>query len=263
MNSKSRVLVALLAALPGLALAGNVMEMVTRDMQGQMLDRMVFYTDGDRGRMDSSGQSGNHSVIFLADEFIYLDHKTQSYMVMDEAMLEGIGNQINAAMQQMEAQLAAMPPEQRAMVEQMMKEQMGGMAADRAVPALEIRKIGKGSYKSWDCELSEMLENGRKIQEICSVDYDEVDGSGEVRASFVRMAGMLSKLYDSMPFPQQGVSNPMEMLNQMEGFPVRAVDFENGAAVSETVLESSKSQGIEGTMFALPDGYKRMDPFSP
>ena len=56
-----------------------------------------------------------------------MDHKDKSYIVMDEAMLDEVSAQMSEAMKEMEAQLASMPPEQRAMVEQMMKGQMQGM----------------------------------------------------------------------------------------------------------------------------------------
>ena len=100
--------------------AGNVIEMSTRAMDGKELNRTVFYTESDRSRMDQDGVDGSFSVIFLEDKFITLDHKDKKYMVMDEAMLESMGEQVSAAMKEMEAQLAQLPPEQREMMKQMM-----------------------------------------------------------------------------------------------------------------------------------------------
>ena len=258
-----KILLPFLCLLSTQAFAGNVMELVTRDMDGKQLERMTSYTDGTRSRMDQSGADGSFSIIFLDDEFLYLDHAQKNYMVMDEAMLEGISQQINQAMKQMEAELANLPPEQRAMVEEMMKGQMGSMGMNMEIPVLEVREIGSGSYQSYDCTLVEMLEDGTKIQEICSVDFSEVDGSGELRDSFMRMGSLLNKLYDSIPFSGQGIRNPMEMLDELKGFPVRAVEFENGTAVRETVLESSKEMDIDADTFELPSGYSRIDPLAP
>ncbi len=258
-----KTLLSLICLLSTQAYAGNVMELVTRDMSGNELDRMTSYTDGTRSRMDQSSADGSFSIIFLDDEFLYLDHGQKNYMVMDEAMLEGISQQINQAMKEMEAELAKMPPEQRAMVEEMMKGQMGGMGMDMHIPVLEIREIGSGSYESYDCTLVEMFEDGVKIQEICTVDFSEVDGSGELRDSFVRMGTLLSKLYDSIPFAGEGIRNPMEMLDELKGFPVRAIEFEDGKAAVETVLESSKEMDIDANKFELPSGYSRIDPLAP
>jgi hypothetical protein len=178
-------------------------------------------------------------------------------------MFEDIGAQISDAMKEMEAQLAALPPEQRAMIEQMMKEQMGGMGMATAMPVLEIRQLGSGSWQSYDCSLAEMLEDGVKIQEICSVDFDDVDGTGDLRDSYLRMGDLLSKLFDAIPFGGMGLDNPMEMLDELDGFPVRAVEFENGKAIRETILESSRDEAIDAEIFELPADYSRIDPLAP
>lgn len=258
-----RILLPFLCLLSTQVSAANVMEMLTRDMSGNELNRMTFFTEADRSRMDQSGADGSFSVIFVGDELLYLDHTEKTYMVMDEAMLEGIGDQLSAAMKEMEAQLAALPPEQRAMVEQMMSEQMSGMGMATDIPVLEIRQLGSDRWQSYDCTLAEMLENGTKIQEICSVDFDEVDGSGDVRDSFIRIAGMLTKLYEAIPFGGQGVRSPMEMLDELDGFPVRAVEFENGKPVRETILESTREEAIDAKIFSLPPDYSRIEPFAP
>ncbi len=117
----------ILLLLPPLANAGVVMDMVTRDAAGQETDRTRIYAQSKMIRMeqiveDESGPEG--TMIFLGNEFIYVDHKEESYIVMDEAMVDDVSAQVSDAMKQMEAELANMPPEQRAMVEQMMKGRM-------------------------------------------------------------------------------------------------------------------------------------------
>lgn len=245
------------------AIAGNVIEMSTRDMSGAELGRTITYTEPNRSRMDQAGEDGEISVIFMDDEFLVLDHAQRNYIAMDEEMLEGVAAQVNDAMKELEAQLADLPPGQREMMEQMMREQMGGLGMTADMPVLEIRKLGSGRWQSYDCALTEMLEDGVKIQEICSVDYDEVDGSGDVRDSFLRMASLLSKLYDAIPFSGKGLRSPMEMLNELEGFPVRAVEFENGQPVRETILESTTEKAIDPGIFSVPPDYSRVDPFAP
>ena len=257
-----KTLLPLLCLVSTQAFAGNVIETLTRDMSGKELGRTVFSTESDRSRMDQTGVDDSFSIIFLDDKFLMLDHAERSYMVMDEAMLESMGAQVSEAMKEMEAQLASLPPEQREMVRQMMSGKMGDMGMTRHVPVLEIRKLGSGSWQSYDCTLAEMLEDGVKIQEICAVDFDEVDGSGDVRDAFMRMASLLSKLYEEMPFGGADARNPMEMFGELDGFPVRAVEFENGKPVNETVLESSTEQAIDPDIFGPPSDYARMDPFA-
>ena len=74
---------------------------------------------------------------------------------------------------------------------------------------------------------------------------------------------LLGKLFDAIPFGGMGLDNPMEMLDELDGFPVRAVEFENGKAVRETILESSRDEAIDADMFDLPPDYSRIDPLAP
>lgn len=245
--------------------AGTVYELVTRTMQGQEVDRMTFYDDGKLSRMDQNGaRSGSMSVIFKEDAFYVLDHAQKSYILMDEAMLDTMSSQINEAMQEMQAQLAAMPPEQRAMVEQMLKDEMPGFAGGQMTgPVLEIKPTGNGRWESYDCKKFDMLEDGEKIQEICAADYKVVDGTGAIRDSYRDMAKALDKLFEALPFGGQGIQSPLQMEAEMNGFPVHAIDFENGVAVRETTLDSTSSQDIDASMFEVPADYKQMDPFNP
>ncbi|MDJ0917045.1 MAG: DUF4412 domain-containing protein [Woeseiaceae bacterium] len=263
------------AALPILSLlaasmsanAGTVYELATRTMLGEEIDRLTFYEDGDQSRMDQNGtETGSMTVIFKEEGFYVIDHAQKNYILMDKAMLDQISTQISEAMKQMEAQLAAMPPDQRAMVEEMMKSQMPGMGSGRGMgkgPVLDIKPVGEGRWKSYDCRKYEMLEDGVKIQEMCVTDYSEVDSSGALRESFREMGDFMSQLFESMPFGGQGVRNPLEMINKIDGFPVHAIDFENGVAVTETTLESAATKNIDAAMFELPAGYQQMDPFNP
>ncbi len=249
------------------ASAGSVYELATRTMRGDEIDRMTFYEDGDQSRMDQNGTAtGSMTVIFKEEGFYVIDHAQKNYILMDKAMLDQIGTQISEAMKQMEAQLAAMPPEQRAMVEQMMEGGLPGMGSGQGMgkgPVLDIQPVGEGRWKSYDCRKYEMLEDGVKIQEMCVTDYSEIDSSGALRKSFKEMGEFMSQLFDSMPFGGQGVRNPLEMINEIDGFPVHAKDFESGVAVTETTLESVAQRDIDASMFELPAGYEQMDPFNP
>jgi hypothetical protein len=119
---------ATLLLLPPLAGAGVVMDMVTRNASGQETDRTKIHAQSKKIRMDIDSEGADDGMmIFRDNEFVYVNHSDKSYIVTDEAMLEEVSAQISDAMKEMEKQLAGMPPEQRAMVEQMMKGRMQGM----------------------------------------------------------------------------------------------------------------------------------------
>jgi hypothetical protein len=247
-----------------LAYAGAVMEMVTRDASGKETSRAKIYTQSNMIRMDEiKGGKQDGSMIFLGKEFLVLDHDDKSYVVMDEAMLEQVSTQINDAMAEMEKQLAGMPPEQRAMVEQMMKGQMQGMMDKQGSPRTgpRIDSLGSGKWKSYDCEKYAVFEGARKTQEVCAADLDDIDGADEVMEAFRSMAAYITKMTESLPMMADGGLNPGELMDQFDGFPVHTVDYANGEVDAESSLDSVIEKDLAPELFAAPDDYQRQDPF--
>ena len=253
-----------LLLLSPLAFAGVVMDLVTMNASGLETDRTRIYAQGEMIRMDEvSGDEAAGSMIFLGNEFLYVDHQDKSYIVMDEAMLDEVSTQISDAMKQMEAQLASMPPEQRAMMEQMMKGQMQGMTAQQApspsAPRVEAK--GSGEWKSYNCRQYAVYEGAEKVQDICAAQLDDVDGADDVIETFRNMAAYMTKMTESMPMGSDDRINPGELMDEIDGFPVHTIDYENGAVVGETSLDSVTEQDLDEGMFAAPEGYRRQDPF--
>ena len=79
------------------------------------------------------------------------------------------------------AQLANLPPDQRAMAEQMMRGQMQGMMGDsESAPPPRVEKKSRGAWQGRECTHYDVFENNIKIQEICSAPLDKVDGGVKV-----------------------------------------------------------------------------------
>jgi hypothetical protein len=253
-----------LLLLSPLAFAGVVMDLVTMNASGQETERSRIYAQSGKIRMEQSdGTETAATMIFLGNEFLYIDQQEKSYVVMDEAMLDEVSAKMNEAMKEMEAQLASMPPEQRAMVEQMMKGQMQGMTAQQApsssAPRVEAK--GSGEWKSYKCRQYVVFEGAKKVQEICAAELDDVDGADEVIETFRNMAAYITKMTESMPMGSDDRINPGELMDEIDGFPVHTIDYENGVVARETSLDSVTEQDLDEGMFAAPEGYRRQDPF--
>ena len=248
-------------------LAGVEMDLVTKDAAGAVTGQMKLYAQSGNIRMENVGGSSGEdmSMIFLGSEFIILDHANQKYVVMDEAMVAEVGTQVDAAMQQMQAQLASMPPEQRAMVEQMMQGQMAAMmGTDDDTPAPSVEETGSGQWQGAACTQYSVYEGGEKTQEVCAAPLAAVEGADEAMQAFESMAIFITSLADSMPgsLGAAMAENPMGLVDQFDGFPVRTVDFSGGEVLSETTLESVIEKNLDPALFVAPDGYTRRDPFS-
>lgn len=254
----------MLLLLSSLANAGVVMDMVTRNTSGQETDRTKIYAQSKKIRMEQGGDDAPEgTMIFLGDKFLYVDHEDKSYIVMDEAMLDEVSAKMSEAMKEMEAQLASVPPEQRAMVEQMMKGRMQGMMGkqDDAPPAPRVDSMGSGEWQSYDCRRYAVYEGSEKTREVCAAELDEVDGSEEVIEAFRNMAAYITKMTESLPMSSNDRPNPGELMDQIDGFPVHTIDYDNGVVVSEVSLDSVMEQDLDEELFAAPKGYRRQDLF--
>ena len=90
---------------------------------------------------------------------------------------------------------------------------------------------------------------------------DEIDGADELIEAFRNMAAYMTKLTESMPMGAKDRTNPGELMEQIDGFPINTIYYENGSVVRKESLDSVTEQDLEPGMFAAPEGYRREDPF--
>lgn len=254
-------------ALAPCALAGVEMQMLEKNLTSDESQTMQIYAQGGLLRLDTAGgpYTSDVSMIFLGDQFLVLDHEKKSYIVMDQAMLDQVGSEIDKAMQQMEAQLASLPPEQRAMAEQMMKGQLQGMMGGAAPkPAPRVAKVGGGDWQGRPCTRYEVFEAQKKTQDICSAPLSGIDGGEEMMQAFMAMAAFIEEMARSMPGPFAAGfdQNPGKVMEAIGGFPVVTVDYSRGKPESESVVESIVEKDLDPGLFAAPADYTREDPFA-
>ena len=249
------------------AQAGVALEMVTREMSGQEAERSQIYAQDGYLRLDSDGgpYASDVSLIFDGTSFLVMDHGEKTYIIMDEAMLMEISDKMSAAMAQMEAELAKLPPEQRAMAEQMMKSQMGAIMGDQeSAPAPRVEKTGNSEWQGRSCTQFDVFEGDVKTQEICAAPLDKVNGAAEMMKTYQGMAQFVKKLSESLPGPLGASFNdhPGMVAELIGGFPVRSVEYSMGTAVREVTMESISEKALEIEMFKAPADYRREDPFA-
>lgn len=264
MKNLITILLPALLLLSPSAHSGAVMDMVVMDPSGQEIGRAKIYAQSSMIRMDElGGEYSDVSMIYLGDRLLYVDHDDKSYMVLDEAMMGEVSQQLTEAMAQLEKELAGLPPEQRAMLEEMMKGELQDlMPAEGAPgPAPRIESLGRGKWQSYECKKYAIFDGDEKIQEVCAAELDGIDGADEAMKSFSSMGEYIVKMAESMPM-MAGQFNPGELMDEFDGFPVHTIDYENGEVVTQSSLESIAEKDIASEMFAAPEGYRQQDPFA-
>jgi len=129
-------LLSFLIAAP--AYPGTVFEFATKEFGGAepIIGTVQMSTSGANTRLEiisvTSAEAGG--LIYRGDnnEMIMLDHFQGSYIKIDQAQMNAIAGKVSTAMSQMQEALADMPPEQRAMAEQMMQRQIPAQAPERS-----------------------------------------------------------------------------------------------------------------------------------
>jgi hypothetical protein len=83
-------------------------------------------------------------------------------------------------------------------------------------------------------------------------------------AAFRGMARFVQKLTESLPGPLATSlsANPGAVIDQIDGFPIHAVEYRLGEPAGETSLESIREEDLAGSVFSAPDGYRLEDPFA-
>lgn len=259
--------------------AGGVLEMsaAADSGSGAVVMERIYAQDGQL-RLDMLDGSGNisMSMIFRDNELLQVGHTDRSFTRINEKSLADImsrsgmaaGNlaaasgQMAEAMEQMNEQLANLPPEQRQMMEKMMKQnmpqlaQLPGLGAEP--PRIEVEKLGPGEWKSYSCTRYRVQLDANNHHELCAAEVDQIEGGDEVREAFDAMLEFHKKMMEALP--QLPFGNPLAqmpaVMGEIEGFPVHRKEFNQGHLLGERYLTSAEEQDLDESVFAAPEGYE-------
>lgn len=261
---------AILAILCCQSFAGVVVETVSKELPSNHESPVnKIYAQEGMMRMEPHQQNQDEktTVIFQGEALLILNHKDKTYIRMDEKSMTRMSSQISSAMKQMQERMATLPPEQRAMMEKMMKGKMPegmmqGMGSQP--PPRRIQLEGSEQVGDFSCQKYVVYRGQQKTQEICAAPVDQVGDIAEVIDTFRSMARFSERMLEPLkqsPFASV-VDSPFQTLNEIEGFPVLTRSFENGQAVSEVLLKSAIRQSLSDDLFSAPADYRKIDPFA-
>ncbi|HEY8508118.1 MAG TPA: DUF4412 domain-containing protein [Steroidobacteraceae bacterium] len=236
------------------ASAGVYLESAQRsfeaDQEKPQVQRMWF--DGGRLRMES----GDEVMIFRNQTLYTIDRPEKTYVKIDRATMDRLGNRLADAQRQMQAQLANMPPEQRAMVEKMMGEHMGAITAT-AKKNRAVTKTGRTEKAAgFTCTVWEITVDGKKEQEMCVVAPGALPSGDEVMQTFRELGAMFENFVDKLPVGGDLAREVWSDLKAVNGIPVITRDFENGKPVEESRMTAIRSEAPPAGAFDIPSGYR-------
>ncbi len=253
------------------AIAGAVLKNETREyyVDPPAIGTTTMFAHGGllRIEIDSISSDEDGLLIYRGDrnEMLVADNERLEYYVIDEQTMNQMAAQMKDAMQQMDEMMKTLPPEQRAMAEQMMKQQMPGLQPAPDAPS-KLQKTGKSdTINGYECEYYEILRDGRKIREICVAKWGDIDGGEEAVDAMMGMGKFFESMHDAFAEASgtDFMGKQQEMfahMRQLGGFPVYSKDYDDsGTLEGESTLKSSSSKAIDAAMFEPPEGYRRQE----
>ena len=235
-----------LLTAPTIAQAADGILITQRVTSGGAPVTVQVQIEATRMRTEMAGPNGTMNVTIFdgGKQVLYIvDPARKTYMEMTKADVDRLGGQLQGAMAQMQEQLEKLPPAQRAQMEAMMK-------------GVQHTRTGSDTVGSWTCEKYDLMQDGRKIGEVCSVNPTTL-GFGATDFDVMRQMGAF---YSAMA-PQMAGQIPGPTSVDPRGssdFPVKTVLMVPGGTVTTEVIEAGR-QTFSDSLFAVPAGFTKQD----
>ncbi|HEX5160335.1 MAG TPA: DUF4412 domain-containing protein [Steroidobacteraceae bacterium] len=218
--------------------------------------KQKMYVQGGNGRIvDADGRA----TIIKGGTLYIVDDSDKTYVVFDKATMEQLARNLNEGMAQMKEQLAKLPPEQRAQVEQ----QMGPAAAailhgGEQQWIVDVKDTGKSDkVDGRACKLWDVTRNGELDEQICVVPYSAMPGTEDLQKVFATFARSFEEMAKSVPMLAGMMAGEFSAQVKANGVPVRRRVYENGKlGEEETLVKTWREEAVPASMFEIPAGYK-------
>ena len=251
---KPRLWMAFGALAAQAASAGVYVEMADHDIKANKttLSQKIYVQNGNGRFVDAEGRA----TLIKNGTFYIIDDADKSYVMFDKATMEQLAKKISEAMEKMKAQLAQLPPEQRAQMEQMMPGLSGG---DRKW-TVEVTDTGKSDkVDGRNCRLWDVKRDDKLDDQICVVAYSDLPGKENFQAMFANFAKVFEEMAKSAPMMAGMMTNEFSAQAKVNGFPVRTRGYEENGKLGddEHVMKVWREEAIPAATFEIPAGYKQ------
>lgn len=246
--------------------AGVLFVMEQKEMSPESAGQIKGKVKEDNLRMDfiQNGKQLEGSMIYRGDkkEIIMINHDDKTYMVLDQAAMDALAKQLEQVMSQMEEAMKNMPPDQRAKMEEMMKQKLHGAYGSGTYVEPVLKKAGTGSVNGISCTKYDVFKGDEKIRQHCVANWNSIEGGQEMMTVMLQMADFMDQMAKS--FSKAGnilggqvqfERNVFNQLRQMNGFPIQTIEYDKGKVEAESTFKSSEKGSIDAADLEPPAGY--------
>jgi hypothetical protein len=212
-------------------------------MGGKAASQKFYYSPGMlKVVMEEDAQ---RIILRMDQQRMYLvNDREKSYQEMTFDEIEKMAEKARAMMEQMNEQLAGLPPEQRKMVEEMMGKQMG--AGEKMKHA--VKNTGeKKTINGFSCTKHVVTLGGKDFATIWAT--KDVKGIDRMQKDFEEFSRRMAALAPG------GAAQATDWLTEIDGFPILQ-ESKDGGKEEVTIVEA---RSIAASEFDLPKGYRKVE----
>ena len=237
----------LLASLVSLsAEAGSVLKVDSKEASGKSVPKEVYYAQDGMMRIDSLDAQGSVlRTTLVRDGVVWeIDPREKTFTRVDAASLKQL---FGGKESQMEAMLAQLPPEKRALMEQ----RMAQMKQKSATAEYTFTDTGRSDHAGqYSCRVWQEQRQGQPFAEYCVVPASSLPAGAELDAAMKKATATASQIVSSVPQMAKQAEH-LTRLGKLNGFPASSrIGHEE-----EHVLASAQAQSLPADKFAIPQGF--------
>lgn len=218
----------------------------------------VLRVEPDRLSVEIPGEPGRR-IVFRGDRDLLwiVDADKKSYTEITKLQAQQIGARIAELRPQLEERLKNLPPEQRAMAEEAMKQFLPS-ATGAAGPPHSYRKTGQTAViNGWSCTRYDRMQGEKKDAELWMTDWKNLGITPADFRSVDEMAEFAKEL--AGPFLKQfgaGFLHSEHEAGAPPGFPVRTVRNGPDGTTTEELKKVLRQQN-PAAAFEVPAGFEK------
>jgi hypothetical protein len=229
--------------------AGVVLQVSSRDsLSGKATPHEVYYAQGGIMRIDSLDGQGNVTRVDLVRDGVIwrIDPPQRTYTRIDAATVKTF---FGGQQSQLDAMLANLPPEKRALMEA----QMARMQQPHQDTFTDTgRSEQSGQYS---CHIWQEQHAGHPFAEYCVVPTTSLPGGTELATSVHAALATTNQVIGGVPQLARSAEH-LTRLDKLNGFPVlQRFVSPSGKVESEKVLVSAETRALPEDKFAIPQGF--------
>lgn len=209
-----------------------------------------FSVENGRAVMIMKGANGGRLIFDDKAQVLHIiSDDRKSYIDIDKSTAGG-GDPMAA----MQAQLANLPPDQRAMAEQMLKSKLGTPPP----PLVYNKGTETKTIAGYSCTMFEGMRGSEKVTEYCGTTSGDFKMSDVERKTMLDMQSYLRN-FTIMVRSADDSSRAFQWDTSVDGYPVATRCFVNGTMTLDLTLDSVNRKPIPAELYTVPKDYKKMD----